>query len=139
MFKNIQLGDNVWDVRYGWGKVVELTRKDNTYSFSVEFLIPSNSKQNCSYSIDGKAAEWHNFPVLFWNEFKVPAEAFIKPLPKFEKDTRVLVWNNGCSMKIQRYFSHFTEEGVIHCYDKGCTSWTTNYTQEWDNWELYID
>lgn len=137
MFKDIKLGDDVWDVRYGWGKVVELT-KSAKYPFSVEFLNVYENKQNCSYQIDGKAAEWHNFPLLFWNEFKVPAEAFIKPLPKLEVDTKVWVWDKDFSTKVRRHFYEFNENGLIRTYAKGATSFSTDMMIEtWPNWELY--
>ena len=136
MFKNVQIGEDVWDVRYGWGKVVELN-ESTKYPFSVDFLNSHNNKQNCSYSIEGRSAEWHNFPLLFWNEFKIPLEAFIKPLPKLEVDTKVLVWKYDDDYKRKRYFSHFNKEGKIYCYEQGCTSWSATTTQAWDNYEIY--
>lgn len=74
MFKDIQLSDDVWDVRYGWGKVVELN-ESTKYPFSAEFLNGYNNKQNCSYTIEGRATEGHNFPILFWNKFKTPSRS----------------------------------------------------------------
>lgn len=142
MFKNAQIGDRVWDSRYGWGKITEIKTNTN-YPLRAKFTNSDKAWQICSYSIDGRAMEFHKFPILFWNEFKVPAEAFIKPLPQLEKDTKVLVWNQkDCfneSRKHNRYFSHFDKDGRIYCYEQGCTSWSATTTQSWDNWELYKD
>jgi hypothetical protein len=80
--------------------------------------------------------EFHNFPILFWNEFEIPSKAFIKPLPKLEVDAKVLVWNDSSEIKEKRYFSHFNK-GRIYCYEQGCTSWSGTTAHDWDNWEIY--
>jgi hypothetical protein len=140
MFKNAQIGDRVWDVRYGWGEITELN-KSCVYSLTAKFINNDDALQHYSYTVEGKATVFHNFPILFWNEFKAPSEAYIKPLPKLTKDTKVLVWDENDlfnkSRKHKRYFSHFSEDGKIYCYEQGCTSWSATTTQVWDNWELY--
>ena len=140
MFKNAKVGDKVWDLQYGWGTIIELSKTHN-YGLVANFININNESETCTYTIEGKSAKLHILPTLFWNEFKIPPEAFIKPQPKLEKDTKVLVWNEkGCfndSTKHKRYFSHFTKDGRICCYEQGCTSWSSNNTQVWDNWELY--
>jgi len=133
MFKNAQMNDRVWDSRYGWGTVRAIYPK-NVYPVKVEFDFRLLKKD---YSFDGKSSLEYTYQVLFWNEFKVPIEAFVKPLPKLEKDTKVLVWDDNNLSKRKRYFSHFSKEGTIYCYEQGCTSWTGTTSQEWDYWELY--
>jgi len=140
MFKNAQIGDRVWDVRNGWGTIIEL-REVPTYKLVASFINSQNQLITCIYTIEGKAEAFHEFPILFWNEFEIPQEAFIKPQPKLEPDTKVLVWNEkSCfneSRKHNRYFSHFDKDGKIFCYEQGCTSWSATTTQVWDKWELY--
>jgi len=140
MFKNAQIGDRVWDVRYGWGKIIT-SKESSMFRLTVEFINSYNDLQTCSYTIEGRAANYHNFPTLLWNEFKIPPEAFIKPLPKLAKDTKVLVWDEiglfNEKRKQKGYFSHFDKDGIIYCYGQGRTSWSGTTAQAWDNWELY--
>jgi hypothetical protein len=136
MFENAEVGDRVYDIRYGWGSI-QFIGKSSQYPISVVFdLKYTNSKEvtEC-YTYTGCFSNTKGRQVLFWNEFKIPQEAFIKPLPKLVKDTKVLVWNN--SRKYKRYFSYFDRDGKIYCYEQGCTSWSATTSQSWDNWELY--
>jgi hypothetical protein len=125
----IKVDDKVWDSRYGWSKVIELYDGE-------KYEIVTNLS---SYTTDGKNALGHNFPSLFWNEFEVPKEAFIKPLPNLKVDTKVLVWNDiEEDVRIKRYFSHFDSNGTIHCFYGGATSFTNIHgTTDWDHWKLY--
>lgn len=133
MFKDAQIGDRVWDIRYGWGIIV-----NNTHQGINERLILCrfNEKECYHFTVTGKSLPNDLHPTLFWNEFKIPQEAFIKPLPKLEKDTKVLVWDDSSEIKEKRYFSHFNR-GRMYCYDQGCTSWLGTTTHDWDNWELF--
>jgi len=137
MFKNAQIGDRVWDLRYECGTITFID-PSKTYPIKVIFDFRLTNK---NYTFDGRSSLDFISPTLFWNKFKIPPEAFIKPQPKLEKDTKVLVWNEkGCfneSRKHKRYFSYFDKDGRICCYEQGCTSWSATTTQTWDNWELY--
>jgi hypothetical protein len=125
----INVGDKVWDLYYGWSDVVALYDRE-------KYKIMTN---NDTYTTDGKCNTESKWPTLFWNEFKIPKEAFIKPLPKIEVDTKVIVWRNGDPMTERRYFSHFDDEGRINCFNYGSTSWTNNdnETSPWDYWRLF--
>lgn len=61
--------------------------------------------------------------------------AFTKLPPKFEVDTKVVVWETP-ELKVNRYFSHFDDKGQIHCFCNGSTSWSNSGTSPWTNWEL---
>ena len=75
---------------------------------------------------------------LYWNEFEIPKEAFIKPLPQLAVDTKVIVWDdNGNSHK--QHFKEF-KNGKIVCFILGRTSFTAHDDSDetlWNNWELY--
>jgi hypothetical protein len=135
MFKNAQTGDRVWNLRYGWG-IIKKIRSNTKMKLEVFFDIDV-SPTLADYTADGKGSIWDLHPELFWNEFKFPPEAFIKSLPKLEKDTKVLVWEGDYDTKRKRHFSHFDKEGKIYCYEHGMTSWTARISTAWENWELY--
>jgi hypothetical protein len=124
----INVGDKVWDSRFGWSEVISIYNR-KMYEIETNF--------NC-YMSDGKYHIEDKFPTLFWNEFEAPEGAFIKPLPKLRVDTKVLVWNDGDTVKLKRHFSHFYDD-EIYCFINGVTGWTTKnaITTSWDNWELY--
>lgn len=132
MFKNAQIGDRVYDPRYKDGTITFIN-PNNIYSIRVEFDFKLIQKY---YTFDGRSSLDYITPVLFWNELEIPPEAYIKPLPKLEKDTKVLVWNDSSEIKEKRYFSHFNK-GKIYCYEQGCTSWSGTTAHDWDNWEFF--
>ncbi len=129
MFSNAKVGDRVWSVANGWGTIIRIDL--NRFPIVVDF---TNSVRSC-YTKEGIFTPNDAIPSLFWNEFEIPEEAYIRPLPKLDVDTKVLVWDG--LMKCRRYFSHFNEHGKIVCFDSG-TSWSNNGKLVWwSNWELY--
>jgi hypothetical protein len=126
---NIKVGDKVWESYHGWSEVVEL------HDAAVYSIVTNIG----SYTTDGKYSIEDKFPRLFWNEFEIPKEAFIKPVPNLKRDTAVLVWNFHKDTKTKRYFSHFDNNGNISCFGDGATSWTAvnSATSTWRYWELY--
>lgn len=126
MFKDARVGDKVWDTRHGWGNIISIYEK-NEKPLNVEF-----KKYIRSYRFDGKIDESDVTPRIFWNEFKIPKEAYIK----LEKDSKVLVWNSTSARKAKRYFSHFDKDGFIYTFENGCTSWTGTTTHSWNFWEI---
>lgn len=127
-FELARVGDRVWDIRLGWG-VVHHINTNNVYPVAVSF--PNGDR--LLYTTEGFHDTSHVTQSLFWDE--VVIEAPQKPLPKLEVDTKVLVWNSN-TIKHKRHFSHFSPTGRIVCFYDGMTSWTTESTTEWEDWEL---
>ena len=123
----IKVGDRVWGVQYGWGAVTEIAT-NSSYPIAVY-------GHGHNYTPEGKKYTMESYPTLFWQEVVIPTEAFIKPLPQLEVDTKVIVWGEGSKHK--RHFSHFLGNGKICCFNDGATSWASKFINEWDNWELY--
>lgn len=134
MFENAKVGDRVWSIQQGWGTIV-----NTTFTELYPILVNFGYKTSMSYTNEGKVRYNDISPSLFWNEFKVPEEAYKKPLPKLEVDTKVLVWDSEGGPKKRRYFSHFDSNGKIRCFMNGATSWSANHDSctVWKNWELY--
>ena len=130
MFKNAQVGDRVYDYYLQeWGTIKEITPSSE---FPILVTFDDNIEDN--YTYEGKRYSYVA-STLFWDVPKpiVPPK---KPLPKLEKDTKVLVWMSNTGIKYKRYFSHFTDNNKIACFKYGGTSWNKNDTLEWDNWEI---
>jgi hypothetical protein len=131
MFSKAKIGDKVWNPLLGWGEIENIDEDVLTIAFA---------KKDCkSYSWinkkTGKYEEDNVNPAIYWQEFKIPQSAFIKPLPT---DTKIIVWNNDdTEHKHKRYFSHFDDNGKICCFLNGATSWSNDKDiTAWDNWEL---
>ena len=122
----LKVGDRVWSIINGWGSL------DSIDEYDRNFYIKYYDDSYKSHSLNNAEK------MFFWNEFKIPKEAFIKPLPKLEVDTKVIVWNNNMA-KFKRHFKEFNSRGEIVCFDYGQTSFTTTDIETWDNWELYKD
>lgn len=142
IFKNVKVGDRVWDMRFGWGTIIF----DNQ-TREVPLYVKFDSSHDKHYTLMGIQTYDNKVQTLFWNEFEIPKEAFIKPLPKLEVDTKVLVWRdyNNNNNKYKRHFSHFDEKGNIYAFINGRTSFSINtecndkslHTNKWDNYEIY--
>lgn len=135
MFTNAEVGDKVWDMKYKHGVIIS-----TNYTRETPLCVNFDSGHNKHYTIDGllvyNSWESNNIQTLFWQEFEIPKEAFVKQMPQLEVDTKVLVWEIG-QQKLRRYFSHFDDFGRICTFDVGSTSWSGDAVTHWTNWELY--
>jgi hypothetical protein len=130
MLKNAEIGDRVWSVLSGWGTLVRIDEGED-YPFVVKYSDCSCRK----YDEYGKRLNNDLNPELYWSEIKF--ETPKKSLPDLEKDTRVIVWNGFLNDEHNAYFSHFDEDGRIHCFAYGATSWSsTGVIADWDYWRL---
>jgi hypothetical protein len=133
MFKNAKVGDRVWHITKGFGKIVEIF-PEATFPITVEF----HGISRINFRYDGKQLRKDLNPTLFWDKIKFDIPKM--PLPKLEVDTKVIVWDSSDvhSKYINRYFSHFNEDGRIVVFINGTTSLSNRGGQfsSYDNWEL---
>ena len=128
MFADIKIGDKVWDIRQGWG-VVGMIIRNSDYPIEIEFV-----KGGDTYTWDGYHYLEDVNPSLIWDEIKI--EAPPRPLPELQVDAKVFVWNNPES-RLCRHFSHFDEDGVLHAFIGGETSFSSSgLTNPWSCWKL---
>ena len=128
MFADVQVGDYVWDSRKGWGNVGEVVHSSH-FPIRVDFGHDSDA-----YTLDGYYSIDDVHPSLFWDEIELKAPP--APMPHLELDTEVFVWKDD-GLKVRRHFSHFSEDGVLHVFDGGLTSFTgSGNTTAWDYWGI---
>lgn len=127
-FETAKIGDKVWCSKLGWGEIRNTSRSES-YPLYVRF----QSGNYEAYTLDGFFDKDDVSRSLFWDEVKF--EAPKKPLPNLEVDAKVIVWNST-TIRLNRHFSHFSPLGNIVCFVNGMSSWTSEHTSEWDNWEL---
>lgn len=129
-FETAKVGDKVWCMRFGWGEIRN-TEASTAYPIAVYF--PEDEFE--TYTAGGLYDEDDITQSIFWDE--VVIEAPVKPIPVLQVDTKVLVWNDDDdNVKHRCYFSHFGVDGKISTFHSGQTSWSTNKTAPWANWEL---
>lgn len=130
-FERASVGDKVWLIHTReWGTIAEIL-PGLGYALKVNF----DGGDYISFTMCGKECTSHSYQSLFWDE--IPIIAPPKPLPKLEVDTKVLVWDIDKRLSIKRYFSHFDEDGMIHVFARGATSWSNKgNTASYNHWEL---
>lgn len=138
-FNGIKVGDRIWNVSNGWAIVEEISNiKDDKHPIKVCVLViqPDGSSVEFkdSVTMEGKSYYKYQNQNWFWDEVKIVPPP--KPLPKLERDTRLLVWDKDRGEKRHRYFSHLGESGKVYCYIGGRASWTESVTIPWEHWEL---
>ena len=130
-FSKAKVGDRVWSNRDGWLSIINI----NYTSYPIDAV--SSCGLRTSFTMEGKEHISDIHPAIFWNEFEIPKEAFVKPNPKLEVDTLVWVWDNCKSEKILRFFSHFND-GCIYTFCGGKdSSYKPSARISWNYWELY--
>ena len=73
MFTDAEVGDKVWSLQWGHGEIRE-NRDSGLYRpIQVKF-----EKTITSYQSDGTKGMYDK-PSLFWQEFKIPDSAYVKP------------------------------------------------------------
>ena len=119
-FRNAKVGDVVWHVRFGWGKITWIDL-DNRCPIVLEGVD--------SFTIDGRFQEDDVAPTLF---IEPPACFNAKPKPcKFEKGQRVLVRNSPAHGWNRAYYAK-EEDGLHYTYLFGKDEWASDgRTRDW--------
>jgi len=131
MFRNAKTGDKVYDIRRGYGVIVNIQEYD---MYPITAQIGNLIEE---YTLEGKSHISNEIPFLYWDKPEIIAPP--KPLPDLKVDTKVLVWNDNGNIKYKRHFSHFDENGKIYCFLQGTSSFTANnarFYMSWDNCEV---
>ena len=73
MFKSARVGNRVWSLVHGWGKVIHINNKS-----SYPIIVGFDNGANCMYTFEGKVHEREN-QTLFWDEvkFELPESPFV--------------------------------------------------------------
>jgi hypothetical protein len=86
MFEDAQVGDRVWDFRYGFGEIILIAQSKN-YPLRVKFPYVDGAM---TYTLDGKHYSNEAFLSLFWDEIKFD----IPPSPKRKVKKIIEGWVN---------------------------------------------
>lgn len=111
-FSNAVIGDNVWSVKRGWGKVTQTEAtadkgRCGIYPIGVEFT--ENKRGIEYYTIDGKCHGEDILPEIFWDKFPIT----IAPRPKRRVSYEEVLYSNIYprenaldDARINKYYRH---------------------------------
>lgn len=126
-----QVGDKVYDFRFGWGKVVMLSSTDN-YPIRVQFVDDYST-----YTSEGFLNKSDKYPTLSFTKYDFISGGFsqVRPRPEIEVDTLVYVRQEGMPWQM-RYFSDFDEKGRVFCFEYQLKSTETGSVILWKEYSL---
>lgn len=126
-----QVGDKVYDYLFGWGEVKCINSGLN-YPIRVQSVDYSNI-----YTDEGFLTKSDKYPTLSFTEYNLTNGGFsqVRPQPTIEKDTVIYVRNAGGSWEM-RYFSHFTTDGYVVCFEHQKKSTETGRVLLWEEYSL---
>lgn len=61
--KAVEIGNVLWSVEFGFGKVIEITREEPTSGITVSFW----NGAHCKYNFRGITG-YNKYPTLFWDK-----------------------------------------------------------------------
>lgn len=133
-FENAEVGDKVWSIELGWGKVITRHRDAITVEFDNGTVggFLATYKNSGVYNFSGWGKDIAK-RTLFWDEIK-PLEAPYKPVrkpkrPKLKQDDVVLL-HDGI-----RYHVDGADQDVLYIFPSGMSSKTTNRCSVVVSWD----
>jgi hypothetical protein len=103
MFRDAKVGDRVWDITSGWGKINNIISWPTEYPVVVVF---GEDEFPYSYTYQGRMTTSDINPSLFWDEVK------IIPPPKPKQKVKKTLWLNIFNIECGSYtiFGYGTEQ-----------------------------
>jgi hypothetical protein len=121
-----RLGDKVWTISNGWGKIIEIV-EDDEYPIRVSF-----EGNLCEmYTEDGRGLAEDFAPSLFFNELDKDNEVLKRPLDELVHGHIYEVWDDdeGVNCRCLRYYNEHSDK-FVSCV----TSLGEDYGLMYDNW-----
>ena len=96
----IKVGDKVWDCLLGWTKVI---------SVDTDMLYPIITTES-RFTKEGLLMAGYKAPQLFWQEFEIPAHAFVKPKVMVKKYIVVYKYSGNYLTTENRYNKYYASK-----------------------------
>lgn len=103
-------GDKVFDIRFGWGKVIDY-EYDDTYPLEVQF---EDTRE--AYTYNGILNATETVSLLSLKEYSLEGFSQERPLPKINKGDLVYVKTGDMGHWFMRFFSHYGDDGSIYVF-----------------------
>lgn len=119
-----KVGDRVFHFHYKWGVITDFSEEQVEIKWGPCILIMTVNEFNQDYK-----------PYLSFTQYTFQNFSQERPQPQIEKDTLIYV-SDGDQVWHMRYFSHFSESGMVFCFDMQKKSTETNICAQWEEWSL---
>jgi hypothetical protein len=135
--KNIQLGDTLWSMVHGEGKLIGYSGE---MSEDIYLNIHFRDFGERKYTLDGKLGKRHAARILFKERpILIDPTENVVVIPEFENDTLIEVRDkkgptNPDPCWCKRYFREWSVDYRPICWNNGCTSKTGTQYKEWYEW-----
>lgn len=120
MFKNVKVGDRVWDFLYKYGEVIQKTDT----KLEVRFKDPM--KPETIYTLEGKMVGTVYPQTLFWDEIKFE-------IPKKHFDLRSFIVKN---LERKKFTPH--ESNYFLFWDNNAKEVKYDVNTEWESFQPYF-
>ena len=128
-FDNVKVRQKVYSLTYGDGEVVAI---DSARYYPIRAKFPNGMDR--LFMLCGRLNENDVTPDLYLAKPEIIEK---EPLPDLPVDEPVLVRTSERGGWVERHFSHFDDDGKMHCFNDGKTSWTARgCTLPWNHWKL---
>ena len=107
----IKVGDKVWDCSLGWTKVI---------SVDTDMLYPIITTES-RFTKEGLLMAGYKAPQLFWQEFEIPAHAFVKPKVMVKKYFVLFERNGGYYTTSDWDDNHYASEEAFKLINIDCS------------------
>ena len=93
-FRNAKVGDRVWDIMHGWGKIIEIRKDLGTHPIKVSDF-EKESLRTKTYTWEGKAFKNHINPTLFWDKINIkpPSKPEVQSSDLMDLQYVINAWN----------------------------------------------
>lgn len=139
MKTNFKVGQKAYFAHVGHRESLEgiILKINHDKRCPIFFELPNGDYQ--TFTLDGKLDSEDEIPTLSHTPYTVKLEGYsqveAKELPDLKKDDLIMVSNDD-EHWFKRYFSHFNENGILHCFNYGSSSSETKSTSTWKHYEL---
>ena len=142
MFKNSNIGDDVWSNVKGWGKIISFSKDWTGLEFlHIEYYYEHQSMKD---KFKVRTGEIEGFGQkgerIYHNNLKLPKDEYSLPIrPNIPIDTTMLVARSWIDTKPKkRHFSHFDNHTGVYCFGNGTTSFTGEncLLEHFDFWDI---
>ena len=141
MFSKARVGDEIFSMRDGPVRIVEINHSHANYPICVKYgscLAPDTRW----ITLDGKQHTSDRMATYYWAKPEVIAPP--QPLPAdLAVDTPIFVRNHNFDSWHKRHFAGFTENGVVMAWPDGMTSFSIENEDiipiSWEEWMLPED
>ena len=124
-----EIGDNVYNPTFGWGKVLDITSDNTKCRFS---------NGTWYFTFDGRFYEGGPRSLMF-SELTISNDIFLRPYKPALKVNDPIIVTNDYGFDVPAHFAEWGANNSVFVWKNGQTSYTTNAIEHYAKWKEYND